>query len=360
MSKFYVNAKSLSNALTIVGRAISNKPTHPILGCVRLYAKGEIGRVCGFDLSTAIVKGFTVDSQGDAVTDICIPYQLFATIIGKLDGDILINVDTERLTIESDTGRYEVSCLSSDDYPDLPQLDGEAINLSGDTLREAIATVASSASDDELKQILCGINLTTDKGRLYFNATNGHTLARYWSDGCQDELSVTIPVSALLSVAKGTSGDVEMVLGEQQVKFLSGDLTIIARVLDGTYPAVSQLIPVQFDKIIIVDATKLKSALSRLTAFADPKNNLIVFILSDGKITVQTPSSDFGQGQESIPCDYSGDDFEIAFNFKYVNAGINAVNSKEIKLSMNAANSPAIFTGGANNLFLLMPVQIVK
>ncbi len=89
--KFYVNAKTLNNALTIVGRAISTKPTHPILACVRLYAKGDTGRVCGFNLSTAIYKGFAVDYQGETPTDVCVPYSLFAGIVSKLDGDILLS-----------------------------------------------------------------------------------------------------------------------------------------------------------------------------------------------------------------------------------------------------------------------------
>ncbi len=250
----------------------------------------------------------------------------------------------------------------------MPQVDGEAINLSGDTLREAIAAVSSSASDDETKQILCGINLATDKGTLYFNATNGHTLARYWSEGCQDDLSVTIPVGALVSVAKGTDGDVEMTLGEQQVKFVSGDLTIISRILDGNYPAVSQLIPAQFELVVTVEASKLKSAISRLTTFADIKNNLITMtVVDEDLLVIETSSSEVGQGTESIPCTYTGifhdgngDAFEIGMNFKYVVNGINAVGGKEIKLHFNKPNQPAIFTGSDNSLFLLMPVQIVK
>lgn len=360
--QFYVNAKTLSNALTLVGRAISNKPTHPILGCVRLVAKGETGKVCGFDLATAIIKQFAVDCQDDALTDVCVPYQLFSSVISKLDGDILLTVteDHTQLTIESATGRYQVACHSPLEYPDLPELEVEAIKLAGDTLREAIATVASSASDDNTKQILCGVNLATDNGTLFFNATNGHTLARYWSEGCQDDISVTIPVHALTAVSKGTEGDIDMLLGDEQVKFIADDLTIISRVLSGAFPAVSQLIPTQFERSVTVDAGKLKSAMSRLAAFADPKNNLVTFTLADDKLVIQSQDSDIGNGKEFIETDYTGDAFEIAFNFKYVNAGIASVGASEIKLSMNATNQPAVMTGGDNSLFLLMPVTVVR
>jgi DNA polymerase-3 subunit beta len=373
--KFYVNAKTLNNALVIVGQAIAIKPTHPILACVRLYANGDTGRVCGFDLKTAIYKGFAVDYQGEVPTDVCVPYQLFSSIVSKLDGDILLSFtesdDSLKLSIQSDTGHYDLSCLPSNDYPELPQLEGEAIKLSGDTLREAIAAVASSASTDETKQILCGINLATDKGTLYFNATNGHTLARYWSDGCQDDLSVTIPTKALLSVAKSTDSDIEMVLGEQQVKFFAGDLTIISRILDGAFPKVSQLVPVQFEWVVTVEASKLKSAISRLTAFADPKNNVITMTVNDTteapELVIETASSEIGQGTESIPCTTTGNHYgdkdsptQIGMNFKYVVNGINAVGGKEIKLKINQANQPIIFTGSDNSLFLLMPVQVIK
>jgi len=357
--KFFVNAKTLSTALGIVGRSISGKPAQPILGSVKVEVGTECAVLTGFDLSTAIQQTIPVDNlDGDAV--VCIPYLLLSTIIGKLDGDLTVSQVDDQVIIKSETGEYKMSVLNSDDYPTLPTVDGQPIKLSGTTLREAIATVGDCASTDNTKQVLTGINLQTVNNRLYFNATNGHVLSRFWADGCQDNLSVTIPSHALQSVAKHTVDDVVMTIGDSQVEFESGDLKIISRILDGAYPAVDQLIPRQFIRTATVDSATLKSSIGRVSAFADQKNNLVVLDFADDKLKVSSQSHEIGQGIETMDCEITGEGIELAANIKYLSSGINALNAKNLKFSINEANQPVIITAGDNALFLVMPVQLIR
>ena len=357
--KFFVNAKTISNALAIVGRAISGKPTQPILGSVKIQISDAQAVLTGFDLSTAIIQSIPVDNL-DGDTTVCIPYLLLSTIVAKLDGDLTISQIDNQVVIKSDTGEYTMSLLDSNDYPTLPTVEGEPIKLSGATLREAIATVGSCASDDQSKQVLTGINLQTVDGWLYFNATDGHVLSRFWADGCQDNLSVTIPSHALQNVAKHTSEDVDLVIGDGQVEFESGDLKIIARILDGAYPKVSQLIPKQFLRTAMVDSAQLKAAIGRVSAFADQKNNFVILNFANDKLKVSSQSMDVGQGIETLKCELDGDGIEFAANIKYLSSGINALSAKVLKFSINESYQPVIITAGENSLFLIMPVQVVR
>jgi DNA polymerase-3 subunit beta len=358
--KFFVNAKTISNALSIVGRAISGKPTQPILGTVKLTTLDNDAVLTGFNLSMAITHRIDIDNVDDN-SSICIPYALLTAIAAKLTGDLTLEIEESMLLIKSETGQYKINTLSADDYPDLPEVTGEVINLSGDTLRTAINTVSSSASDDDTKQVLTGINLQTKNERLYFNATNGHVLSRYWSDGCVDELNVTIPAYVLTTVSKHLLGDISLLIGDGQVKFWSGDLTVIGRILDGAYPAVDQLIPVQFERVAIVDSGKLKEAVSRVATFSDQKNNLVKLSFNANRLTVASDTLDIGQGVESLPSELTGEPVEIGLNLKYLNAGINALSASQLKININQPNQPVIITcPDSNALFLAMPVQIIR
>lgn len=357
-TQLFVNAKTLSSALTVVGRSISNKPTHPVLGCVKLTTRESDAVLTGFDMATATVYRIPIDNLAGELSTICIPYTLLSTLVSKLSGDLKLLVADLELTIESETGKYQLTLLDTENYPSLPVVEGETINLAGDTLREAIDTVASCASTDDGKQVLCGVNLQSDNGTLYFSATNGHVLAQYWSEGCQDDISVTIPTNALQSVAKHTDGDIQMKLNDTQVEFYSGDLKVIARVLQGAYPKVKQLIPTQFERTATVDAPTLKSAISRVATFADDKNNVLQLNFLDDELGLSTSAHERGMGSEVIASQLNGEPIQLASNLKYLNIGINALDSKTITFNINHDNQPVIIKGNDHSLFLLMPIAL--
>jgi DNA polymerase-3 subunit beta len=67
-----------------------------------------------------------------------------------------------------------------------------------------------------------------------------------------------------------------------------------------------------------------------------------------------------GQGQEQIPAEIEGEALEVAFNVRYVLEGLKAMSSTQVRMELNSATAPVIFSplGEAKMTYLVMPIQL--
>ena len=78
-------------------------------------------------------------------------------------------------------------------------------------------------------------------------------------------------------------------------------------------------------------------------------------------IKISTDAQDIGTGSESLPVNFKGDSFQIAFNVRYLLDGLKVIDSNLIKLSCNSPTTPAVFSpinSDVNFTYLVMPIQI--
>ena len=77
--------------------------------------------------------------------------------------------------------------------------------------------------------------------------------------------------------------------------------------------------------------------------------------------SISADAQDIGSANESIPVSYSGEDFDIAFNVRYLLEGLKIITCENVLLKCNLATTPAVFVPEDNlNSFtyLVMPVQV--
>ena len=76
---------------------------------------------------------------------------------------------------------------------------------------------------------------------------------------------------------------------------------------------------------------------------------------------ISADAQDIGNANESIPVSYNGENFDIAFNVRYLLEGLKVISSENVLLKCNLSTTPAVFVPEDNfNSFtyLVMPVQI--
>jgi DNA polymerase-3 subunit beta len=144
-------------------------------------------------------------------------------------------------------------------------------------------------------------------------------------------------------------------MDDLQVKLVSGDVTTISRKLDGGYPAVTQLLPTDYAITATVKGSELKSALSRIAVFTDPKN-LTVTLNFDDKLVISSEAQDIGGGVETISCELNGEAIEVRANLKYLMLGINSLDGDNLKFQINTPKTPVTVVANDNSIFLFMPV----
>ena len=383
--KLNCSQTELNSALQLVSRAVSSRPTHPVLANVLLAADEVTGKVrlTGFDLSLGIQTSISASIETSGA--ITLPAKLFGEIVSKLSNDspllLISDENSQQVELTSKSGTYQVRGMPADDFPDLPLVEsGTSLKLNPLLLSNAIRSTLFASSTDDAKQLLTGVNLTFDGYGIESAATDGHRLAilnlnNVLSESNDkditsnvDKFSITLPSKSLREVEKflstcDISHPIDLFIDKGQVVFISVDEIITIRALEGSYPNYSQLLPDKFSNILEFDRRDFIASLERIGVLADQHNNVIKITTDSNAnlIKITTDAQDIGTGSESLPVTFSGESFQIAFNVRYLLDGLKVIDSNLIKLSCNAPTTPAVFSpvnSDVNFTYLVMPIQI--
>jgi DNA polymerase III subunit beta len=386
--KFVCTQHDLNINLALVSRAVSTRPTHPVLANIKIEAESnpDLIRLTGFDLSLGIQTTF--NAQVEEAGILTLPAKLLTDIVAKLpSGEITLDDESGEnlVAITSVSGRYQVRGMGAEEFPELPSIEGgETDRLSANAFIDGLKGSLVACSQDETKQILTGVYLKVEPERLEFAATDGHRLGIVevypeQLEPTEDEpetavekvastgsFEVTVPAKALRELEKmlgtGQEGDsLGLQLEQGQVVFGWGDRKLTTRTLEGKYPDYRLLIPKQFQRQITLDRKQLLAALERIAVLAD-QSNLVKFSIDSAKMSIDlsVESQDRGSGRESLDAQISGEDLDIAFNIKYLMDGLKTLPTQEITIALNGPLEPVILTplGGLKMTYLVMPVQL--
>jgi DNA polymerase III subunit beta len=402
--KFVCTQHDLNINLALVSRAVSTRPTHPVLANIKIEATSDPNqiRLTGFDLSLGIQASFAAVVEEEGI--LTLPAKLLNDIVAKLpSGDITLDDEAGEnlVTITSASGSYKVRGMSAEEFPELPSIeDGETNRLSAADFIEGLKGSLVACSQDETKQILTGVYLKVTPERLEFAATDGHRLGivevypaeseaaeslrsgapigqktpateisaddETISETVLGSFEVTVPAKALRELEKmlGSRAEgarLELQLEQGQVVFAWGEQKLTTRTLEGKYPDYRLLLPKQFQRQITIDRKQLLGALERIAILAD-QTNLVKFSIDSagGSIALSVEAQDRGSGRESLTAQISGADLDIAFNVKYLMDGLKTIPTQELVINLNGPLEPVILTplGGVKMTYLVMPVQL--
>ena len=378
------NQNEFNYAIQLVSKAVASRPTHPILANLLLTADQGTNKISltGFDLNLGIQTSFdaTVNKSG-AIT---VPSKLLSEIVNKLPSETPVTLDvdesSDNILIKSDRGSFNIKGIPSDDYPSLPFVEsGTSLNIDPSSFLKALKLTIFASSSDDSKQLLTGVNFTFNLKYLESAATDGHRLAVVLVDNKEDfdekeefasneeNLSVTIPTRSLREIEKlvslrSTENSIKLFYDKGQVVFISSNQIITTRTLEGSYPNYSQLIPDNFTKLFTFNTKKIIESLERIAVLADQQSSVVKIKLNEKDLAlVSADAQDIGNASELVPVSFDFDQFDIAFNVRYLLEGLKVISSENVIFKCNLPTTPAVLVPEDNiNSFtyLVMPVQV--
>lgn len=361
----------LTAALSLVSRAVSSRPTHPVLANVLLAADKATGRLSltGFDLSLGIQASLpaAVETSGAAT----LPARLLADIVSRLPEGVpvTLTVDSDAATITSLSGSYELRGLPASDYPDLPlQQSGQPVTLDAEALLSGLRSTLFACSSDEAKQLLTGVHLQLTADGLECAATDGHRLAVMTlpMEHSGDAFALTIPARSLKELDRlvgSSGGSLQLFSDKGQAVIVSDGHVLTTRILEGVYPNYRQLIPASFSRSIVINRRALLAALDRVSVLADSHTNVVKLEADPGtdRVTVRADAQDLGRGSESLAAVITGEAITVAFNVRYLIDGLKAMTTDQVVLQANAPTTPVVLEPVGDDCgftYLVMPVQV--
>ena len=378
------NQNEFNYAIQLVSKAVASRPTHPILANLLLTADQGTNKISltGFDLNLGIQTSFdaTVNKSG-AIT---VPSKLLSEIVNKLPSETPVSLDvdesSDNILIKSDRGSFNIKGIPSDDYPSLPFVEsGTSLNIDPSSFLKALKLTIFASSSDDSKQLLTGVNFTFNLKYLESAATDGHRLAVVLIDNKEnfdekenfasneENLSVTIPTRSLREIEKlvslrSSENSIKLFYDKGQVVFISSNQIITTRTLEGSYPNYSQLIPDNFTKLFTFNTKKIIESLERIAVLADQQSSVVKIKLNEKDLAlVSADAQDIGNASELVPVSFDFDQFDIAFNVRYLLEGLKVISSENVIFKCNLPTTPAVLVPEDNiNSFtyLVMPVQV--
>lgn len=368
--KVTISKEECQQKLSDIQSVVEKKSTMPVLSHFLLAASPGGCTITATDLETAIREPMEakVESEGK----LCIPARKLFEIVREMDGDIVIEgEDHAWARVKSGASSFRLACLPPDDYPVWPDLGAsEQIELSSDQLSTMIEKTVYSAGEADTRYTLNGIlfHLKPSEGTLVLVGTDGHRMAVIsmgLSNPPAEEKKLIVQRKAASELRKFLSGSesVTLLLGKNHILFKTGQVEFLTRLIEGTYPNYSQVIPAGHDKKLAVDVASFSKALRRVSIMSREKSHAVRADMEGQTITLTSSNPDLGEARDEVAAEYQGEAISLGFNARYLLDALSAMDGDKVVLEMQDPLSPTLLrpaeeAEGRQYKCVIMPMRI--
>lgn len=359
--KLQILRNELNEAIQQVAKAASSRPAIPILGGIKIDVNHQVVTLTASDTDisiqsfTPVERGDTIIAHVDKPGSVVLPAKFFVEIVKKLPSEqVVIEVNPQFQTlIRSGSTEIQMVGFDPEEFPILPSIEqNDVLQLPGDLLKSMIRQTIFAASTSEQTPVLTGVLWNMHEGNLKFTATDRHRLAsRTTKTEAPEHYSFSnIVISAktlneLSRLIPDQNTLVDIVVADNQVLFKIDNVLFYTRILDGTYPDTSKIIPQTFETELILDTKNVMDAIDRAYLMSrEEKTNIVrMATLEDGLIEISSSSTELGRVTEQIEAkQLTGEPLRIAFNSKYMLDVLKAIDSEQLFIGFTGAMRPII------------------
>ena len=371
--KLRINRVELLNSLNKVSRAVNSKtPLLALTGIKFTLSDNQLELVgSDSDLSIRCViekeKNNKQIMEVEEIGSVVINEKIICEIIRKVDSEMVeIAVIDNLAKIKSDKSIFSVNCIPSIDYPPVSFNDianGQSFTMDALELKSLFDQTLFATSDKESRPVLTGLNFKCDGHRLEVVATDTYRLTKKVINLQEAlQINVTIPKNALDDVNKivELGQKVKINVSDKKVSFDLGECIINTRVISGSYPDTSRLIPNEFSQTLSISTKELVGAVDRASILLTEKNNVVKLNMDSEEVFVSSKSMEVGYVVEKLnEYAYEGDKLTISFSARYLLDAIRALSSEEITLHFTGDMKPIILKSKTNPdlIQLILPVR---
>ena len=348
--KFTINRSKLIQELSNVQRAIPGKTSMEILLGIKLNLTSNGLYLLGSDSEISIESFINVNKEDahleiEETGSVVLPARLLNDIVKKLASDeVKIEVETDYVTkISAANAEFKIIGINAEDFPHLPTIEEQSqIILPAAQLKKVIDQTIFSASNQELKPSLTGLYLAIDKDQLTAVATDSHRLSQRKLLLENQHLSgitpMILPKKTVKELARVVPdyADIKMTIASHQVVFQFENITVYSRLIDGTYPDASRLIPTEFNTEVVLNAQYFSGTMDRASLMShEGKNNIVQLSIEDQHVELKVLGAEIGNVTEEIEYqELVGENIKISFNPDYMNEALKSFGDQTICLQL--------------------------
>ena len=356
----------LSKALNNVSRIAVGRVTLPVLNNVLIrVSDGKVSLVTT-NLDMAVVDYLPVSSSKNGVTTV--PAKLLAEFVGNLPRGEVVKITSNDTKVTISAGKYSsvINGSPADDFPELPEINevkAVIFKIGVDEFKQGVSSVAIASSNDLTRPALTGIYCNTYDNTLAIAATDGYRLAeKKLIKNVQSEISVIVPASSLQEVLRSLSDDmdeVEISFNDDLVRFRLGEVEIISKLIDASFPDYQRLIPknnnikLDLNRDELIRVTKLAALFARSV-----NGSIICEAKKPSSFSVKSVASELGENDSSIETEVP-EEGKVNLNSRFLTDALNVLDDKEITFEFSTEIAPVILRNKKNQDYthIVMPLN---
>ena len=345
--KFTIKKDLLLDALSKVSKAISTKNLIPVLAGIKFELKKKKLTLTASDNDITIQtiieskddSEFKIESEGSII----IQGKYVLDIVRKLP-DEYINIeviDELKILIYTKNSEFNLNGISESEYPNIGLEESKKkIEINAGTLKSIVYQTAFASSNEESKPVLTGINFNIVGDILECNSTDSYRLARkviHLDKSSEDNYNIIIPSRNLIEFTKILGDDdetVELHIFGNKILFKTGALKFESRLINGTYPNTSNLLPEDSILIINTNLNDLYNVIDRVSILtSDKEKNIVTLETSGNTLTLKSSSIEIGRVEEKMEISKNNDeDIKISFSAKYMMEALKSFSTESVDL----------------------------
>jgi len=358
----------LADALATVRPASRWHAIMPALNNVLLSATDDRLTVSATNLEVYVERALPQAeiAQPGAIT---VPLRLLAEFVRGLPDEIArLTMNGSTLHIECGAFEANIKGLAAEEFPLVSEpADLAYITLDADTFASMVDSVAPAAAKDETRPVLAGVLVTIGEGAIRMDAADGYRLHHRVEPSHSDivhSLSAIVPTDALRQIAKNAHESMDSALDGARLFARSDDTRIVAQLIEGEYPDLSNTIPAQQNTSVIIARDEFAQATRMAHVFArDATNAMRVGVVPPDAVIISGQSVEYGDNVSELSANVDGPAVEFLINTGYMRDALNAMDTASVRLGVTDSTTPITLrpeyghdTGAREMVAVVMPM----
>lgn len=371
--KFSIERATLLKAVAQAQSVVERRNTIPILANVLIEADGAAVSFRATDLDIEVVDKAVAQVERAGATTVSAV--MLHEIVRKLPDGALVSLAEEpttgRLTIQAGRSTFNLATLPREDFPVMASSEYTTnFSAPAPVLRRLFDKAKFAISTEETRYYLNGVYLHTAQGDdgqvLRCVATDGHRLARIDAtlpDGAAGMPGVIVPrktVGELRKLLDDDDARIAVSVSETKVRFATPAITLTSKVIDGTFPDYTRVIPMGNSRRLEVDASEFAKAVDRVATVSSERSRAVKLSLDEDRLVLSVNAPDSGAAEEELVVAYGDERLEIGFNAKYLLEIASQVDRENAVFLFNSSGDPTLMREGndMSAVYVVMPMRV--
>lgn len=379
--KFKISHKKLLKALQKVQSIVERREIKPILSNILIKTGGEGIEINATNLEVSIKEFLEAEifEKGSMVLD---AKKAFEIIKEMPDKEIYFKrKENDWIEITTDDIFFNVVGVDAKEFPEISFLEEEKFQeVNKKNIKEMIEKTIFAASNDETRANLNGVFfekiIKAGKDVIRMVATDGHRLSMIDKEievvskqGLLAmeplEKGLLFPKKGLLELKKmldegSDNQNLFFLLKQNSGIFKKENMMLSIRVIDEEFPNYKQALPEETKNKAIINRLHFLNSLKRISVIAEERSKAINLFFGKDTLEVFTINPVFGEGRETIPIVYEGENIKLGFNAGYLVDSISAIDGEEVVIKIKDKDSPVTITPRDDDEYtcVIMPMEI--